>query len=60
MTQPILLTAREAAELRGTTQRQIQRLAKAQRLPVYSVGARNTLYFKKSDVMRAPMSLAVR
>jgi excisionase family DNA binding protein len=58
MTNPILLNTREAAALRGTTQRQIQRLAKAGVLPVYRVAQRNSLLFKKSDVMRAPVSLA--
>jgi len=58
MTKPKILTSREAAELRGTTQRQIQRLAKAGVLPVYSVGPRNTRLFKASDVKRVPLSLA--
>jgi hypothetical protein len=58
MTKPVLLTSAEAAEFKGTTQRQIQRLAKAQVLPVHSVGPRNTRYFRLSDVKKAPTSLA--
>jgi excisionase family DNA binding protein len=58
MTKVKVMTSAEAAALRGTTQRQIQRLAKAGVLPVYSVGPRNTLLFKASDVRRTPLSLA--
>jgi hypothetical protein len=58
MTKVKVLTSREAATLRGTTQRQIQRLAKAGVLPVYDRGPRGTLLFKASDVRRSPLSLA--
>jgi DNA-binding transcriptional MerR regulator len=58
MTKPKILTSAEAAALRGTTQRQIQRLAKAGVLPVFSRGPRGVLLFKASDVRRAPVSLA--
>lgn len=57
MTAPKILTAREVAVLRGTTQRQVQRLAKAGVLPVYGTGPRNSLLFKASDVRSAPVSL---
>lgn len=57
MTNPILLTAREVAELRGTTQRQVQRVAKAGLLPVYATGPRNTMLFRKSDALKAPTTL---
>lgn len=58
MTKVKVLTSAEAAALRGTTQRQIQRLAKAGVLPVYQRGARGVLLFKASDVRRSPLSLA--
>lgn len=58
MTKPIVLTSAEAASMKGTTQRQIQRLAKAGVLPVFSRGPRGVLLFKASDVRRAPKSLA--
>ena len=57
MTKPILLTSAEAATRKGTTVRQIQRLAKAGVLPVAQRGPRNTLFFKASDVRVAPSSL---
>lgn len=57
MTSPILLTAREVADLRGITHRQVNRLTKAGVLPVHSVGSRNTALYRKSDAMRAPVSL---
>lgn len=58
MTKVKVLTSAEAAALRGTTQRQIQRLAKAGVLPVYERGLRGALLFKASDVRRTPLSLA--
>lgn len=57
MTKVKVLTSAEAAMLRGTTQRQIQRLAKAGVLPVFSRGPRGVLLFKASDVRRTPVSL---
>ena len=58
MTKVKVLTSAEAAALRGTTQRQIQRLAAAGVLPVYQRGLRGVLLFKASDVRRTPLSLA--
>jgi hypothetical protein len=58
MTKPKIMTSAEAAMMKGTTQRQIQRLAKAGVLPVHSRGPRGVLFFKASDVKRAPRSLA--
>ena len=57
MTKPILLTAREVADRRGITVRQVQRLANAGLLPVHSVGKRGALLFKASAVRNAPTSL---
>lgn len=57
MTKPKLYTTAEVAEIKGTTQRQVQRLAKAGMLPVHSIGPRNTQFFKASDVRYADMSL---
>lgn len=58
MTKVKTMTSAEAATLRGTTQRQVQRLAKAGVLPVYARGPRGVLLFKASDVRRTPLSLA--
>lgn len=58
MTKPILFTSSMAAVRLGTTVRQVQRLAKANVLPVHSRGPRGVLYFRKSDVDRSPTSLA--
>ena len=58
MTKPILFTSLTAATYLGTTRRQIQRLAKAGVLPVYTMGPRGVLYFRKADVDRTPTSLA--
>jgi len=57
MTKPILLNTREVADRKGLTVRQVQRLAKAGVLPVHSVGERNSLFFKASDIRNAPVSL---
>ena len=57
MTTAILLTTAEAAARKGTTVRQIQRLAAAGVLPIAKRGPRNTLFFKASDVRVAPTSL---
>lgn len=56
MTKAILLDTKQAAELRGTTTRQVQRVAKAGQLPVAAVEGNKQLY-RKSDVQRAKMSL---
>lgn len=57
MTKAILLTSAEAAVRKGTTVRQIQRLAAAGLLPVAQRGPRGVLFFKASDVRTAPTSL---
>jgi hypothetical protein len=64
MTQPVLLTSEEAAELRNTTTRQIQRLAQAGLLPIHRTtragegrGRAGTMLFKLSDVRRVPLTI---
>lgn len=57
MAKPVLLNTREAAAYRGLTTRQVQRLAERGAWPVASVGARNSLFFKKGDIRYAPTSL---
>jgi hypothetical protein len=54
---PTLLTAREVAELKGITHRQVNRLTKAGILPVYAVGPRNTALYRKGDVRYMKTSL---
>lgn len=56
MTKPIMLTTAEVAKRKGTTVRQVQRLAQAGILPA-TRGKRNALLFKASDVQRAPVTL---
>jgi len=50
MTKIKILTTSEVAKVKGLTTRQVQRLAKAGLLPVYTTGARGTLMFRASDV----------
>lgn len=57
MAKAVLLTAREAAEYRGVTLRQVQRLAERGVFPVAAVGPRGSLLFKKGDIRYAPVSL---
>lgn len=57
MGKPQLLTAREAADYRGITVRQVQRLASRGAWKVASVGARNTMYFRKGDIRYATTTL---
>ena len=57
MAKVTLLNTREAAVYRGITERQVQRLAEAGLFPVAQVGARNALFFKKSEIRYAPVSL---
>jgi len=57
MTRAILLTSAEVADLRGITQRQVQRLAQNGLLKVAKVGPRNTQYFRKSDALRVTTTL---
>jgi hypothetical protein len=57
MSKATLLNVREAAQYRGITERQVQRLASAGLFPVADVGARNALFFKKSEIRYAPVSL---
>ena len=58
MTKPILLDSYEASWHLGITRRQVQRLAKAGVLPVHTRGPRGVMYFKVSDLNKAPLSLA--
>lgn len=57
MAKVTLLNVREAAAYRGITERQVQRLAAAGRFPIAEVGSRNSLFFKKSEIRYAPVSL---
>lgn len=57
MSKAILLNVREAAAYRGITERQVQRLAGAGLFPVADIGPRNSLFFKKSEIRYAPVSL---
>ena len=50
MTKIKILTTSEVAQVKGLTTRQVQRLAKAGVLPVYSTGKRGVLMFRASDV----------
>lgn len=52
-----LLSASEAAAYRGIGVRQVQRLAEKGLFPVAAYGPRNALFFKKSDIRYAPVSL---
>lgn len=52
MTQPILFDTKRTAQFLGVTERQVQRLVKTGKLPVYETWARQRL-FRKSDVYRA-------
>ena len=60
MAKVVLLNTREAAEYRGVTERQVQRLAEAGLWKVHSVGARNSLRFRKGDIRYATTTLKGR
>ena len=57
MSRVVLLNVRQAAEYRGITERQVQRLAERGVFPVADFGPRNSLLFRKSDIRYAPVSL---
>jgi len=57
MSKATLLNVREAAAYRGITERQVQRLAERDFWKVAEVGPRNSLFFKKSEIRYAPVSL---